>query len=400
MRVKRFRIPRPQPLRQWPERLRALPAARLWPQRLRALPAARLWRSCPPLALAGLAIVLVLGCTALLLDDGAPNQAAAQTGPPTAPAPTVPGGTVPAEPPEEPGTVARREQLMSPPGVLFGIATPSAPSAEEAADMAQAAGVRSTVQEYFLKWNQDFDRKAFDASYRLGGVPLLTWEPWSGGDKAVDQPEFALARIAAGAHDDYVRRFAQDVKKAGRPVVLRFAHEMNEPWYTWSEERNGNRRGDYVAAWRHIHDVFEQQGVTNAVWFWCPDLQSPGKSPLSRYYPGDDYVDWIGTEAYSTEGETTAEQLLGATYRELTALSDKPLFIGEAGVRPSDVKAALIRDLFSWLSAHPRVIGFVWFQFSDADGSRYDWRFTTSPAAQRAFREGLSSLLLVPAPMR
>ncbi|MER5862583.1 glycosyl hydrolase [Kitasatospora sp. NPDC002040] len=384
MPVKRFRRPR-------------TPQFRLWPARLRALPAARLWRSCPPLARAGLAIVLVLGCTALLLADGTSSDRAA-AGPAAPTGSATPAGS--AAPPEKPGTAARRDQLISPPGLLFGIATPSAPHAEETANMAQIVGVRPTVQEYFLKWDQSFDQEAFEESYRLGGVPLLTWEPWSGGDKAVDQPEFALAKIAAGAHDGYVKRFAQAVKKAGRPVVLRFAHEMNEPWYTWSEDRNGNRRGDYIAAWRHVHDVFEQQGVTNVVWFWCPDLQSPEKSPLSRYFPGDDYVDWIGTEAYSTDGETTAEQLLGATYRELVALSDKPLFIGEAGVRPTAVKPALIRDFFSWLSKHPRVIGFVWFQFSDADGSRYDWRFTTSPEAQRGFQDGLASLLLAPGPMR
>ncbi|MFE2348768.1 glycoside hydrolase family 26 protein [Kitasatospora cineracea] len=394
MPVKRFRRPGPLPLRTWWERLRAL----LIPgwERLRALPVTRWWRSFPVLGRAGLAVVLVLGCTALLLDDGSPDQAAAQTAASAAPA----DPSAAPDDPSKPGTAATRSQLLSPPGTLFGIATPSAPNAEEAANMAQITGVRTTVQEYFLKWHQDFDQAAFDESYRLGGVPLLTWEPWSGGDKAVDQPEFALAKIAAGSQDDYVKRFAQAVKKSGRPVVLRFAHEMNEPWYTWSEDRNGNRKGDYVAAWRHVHDVFRQQGVTNVIWFWCPDLQSPGKPPLSRYYPGDDYVDWIGTEAYSSDGETTAEQLLGPTYRELTALSDKPLFIGEAGVRPSPVKAPLIKDFFSWLSAHPRVIGFVWFQFSDTDGSRYDWRFTTSPEAQRAFRDGLGSLPLVPGPMR
>ncbi|MFD7643181.1 glycoside hydrolase family 26 protein [Kitasatospora sp. NPDC059795] len=377
---------------------------RPWPVRLHAFLIARLWRNFPPLGRVALAVVLVLGCTALLLNNGSPGGASAST---TASAdPTGPGGAgTPSQdssdaPSEQPGTRARRDQLLSPQGKLFGIATPSAPDAEEAADLAQTVGVRPTVQEYFLKWNQDFDEAAFDEAYRLGGVPLLTWEPWAGGDKAVDQPQFALRKIASGELDDYIKRFAKAVKKTGRPVVLRFAHEMNEPWYTWSEDRNGNRRGDYIAAWRHVHDVFEWQEVTNVIWFWCPDLQSPDKSPLSRYFPGDDYVDWIGTEAYSTGGETTAEQLLGPTYRELTALSDKPLFIGEAGVRPSGVKATLIKDFFSWVSAHPRVIGFVWFQFSDTDGSRYDWRFTTSADAQQAFRQGVSSLQLVPGPMR
>lgn len=358
---------------------------------------ARIWRVLPPALRLGLAIALVLGSFAVQLDGATGSRAAGTAAP--APSGDADGPVLPPDPSDEAGTEAQKGRLVNPPGVLFGIATPEAPSAERTKQVVDEAGEHPTVQEYFLKWNQNFDQAAFDASYQLGAMPLITWEPWAGGDKAVDQPEYRLSRITSGAHDAYVKRFAQDVKKAKGPVVLRFGHEMNETWYPWSEERNGNRQGDYVAAWRHVHDLFEGQGVDNVIWLWCPDTQSAGRPALSRFYPGDDYVDWMGMEAYSTDDAETAGPLLDDTYDELTDLSDKPVFIGEAGARPTNAKALWTQDFFAWLMDHPRVVGFVWFQFSDAEGGRYDWRFTTSPGARDSFRKGLASQVLVSWPL-
>ncbi|RKE19531.1 glycoside hydrolase family 26 protein [Streptomyces sp. TLI_171] len=358
---------------------------------------ARLWQVLPPALRVGLVTALVLGCFAVELDGGAGSQPARTVA--ASPAGDADGAALPPDPADEVGTEATKERLLHPPGVLFGIATPEAPSASRTQQVTEAAGEHPTVQEYFLKWNQDFEQEAFEASYQLGAMPLITWEPWAGGDKAVDQPEYRLSRITSGAHDAYLKRFAQAVKQAKGPVVLRFAHEMNETWYPWSEQRNGNRQGDYVAAWRHVHDVFKGQGVSNVIWLWCPDTQSADKPPLSRFYPGDDYVDWMGTEAYSSDDAESVGPLLDDTYDELTDLSDKPIFIGEAGSRPTNAKALWTQDFFSWLMDHPRVVGFVWFQFSDTEGGRYDWRFTTSPGTQEAFRRGLASHVLVSWPL-
>ena len=38
---------------------------------------------------------------------------------------------------------------------------------------------------------------------------------------------------------------------------------MNGNWFPWSETRNGNSSGEYVAAWRHVRDIFRAEGVTN-----------------------------------------------------------------------------------------------------------------------------------------
>ena len=47
---------------------------------------------------------------------------------------------------------------------------------------------------------------------------------------------------------------------------------MNGWWYPWGSA--GIRRlQDFIAAWRHIHDVFARQRVTNVIWSWDPSHQ-------------------------------------------------------------------------------------------------------------------------------
>ena len=103
-----------------------------------------------------------------------------------------------------------------------------------------------------------------------------------------------------GHHDAYIREFAEAAKAWGHPFFLRFNWEMNGNWFPWSEGVNGNQPGEYVAAWRHVHDIFTQVGATNATWVWCPNVDPASKlHDLASLYPGDAYVDWTGLDGYN-----------------------------------------------------------------------------------------------------
>ena len=66
------------------------------------------------------------------------------------------------------------------------------------------------------------------------------------------------------------------------------------------EGANGNKPGEYVAAWRHVHDIFAAAGATNATWVWCPYADvTPQPAPSPSYYPGDAYVDWTCLDGYN-----------------------------------------------------------------------------------------------------
>ncbi len=343
----------------------------------------------------GLALVMLVGLLAFESEDG-PGQAGMPGGRPTSTAPERPRET---PKPSGSGTVTTMAELRAPKALHFGVSTPGSPNEPETETVATAAGRRPTVQEYFVNWNQEFEPDRVTESYRLGAVPVVTWQPSAGKEAGEDQPTYALRLIASGAHDAYIARFADSVKSAGRPVVIRFAHEMNAEWYPWSEQHSGNRPGDFVDAWRHVYDVFATRKVANALWFWCPNIhRGTNKHELARYFPGDKYVDWIGMDGYS-ESETSAGQVFDETYEDLVSLSRKPIFIGETGVKPTPNKALWTVDFFRWIKNRPQLVGFSWFQHSDQEGGRFDWRFTTSPGALKAFQDGLADQNLVSWPM-
>jgi len=311
---------------------------------------------------------------------------------PPAPAPSGPGAT------PAPLVIPSKESFLLPKADYFGVSTLGSPQESETDLVASAAGHQPTILEYFVNWSQDFDPAVVRESYREGALPLLTWEP-DGGSKASNQPKYSLAKIIDGRYDSYITAFAQGVAKQKWPIVLRFAQEMNGNWYPWSEQNSGNRPGDYVKAWRHVHDLFAAAGATNVIWLWSPNvLRGTDNAPVARYYPGFDYVDWVGVDAYGF-GEKTASAVLDPTVTQIQKLTRKPLLLAETGAPSRSQQAIWTADLFKWLQRHDQAIGFVWFEHDVDEGGLYDYRFTDSSKTEQAFRTGLSSLHLLPWPV-
>ncbi len=98
--------------------------------------------------------------------------------------------------------------------------------------------------------------------------------------------------------------------------MIRFAHEMNGTWYPWSGSATAST---YVAAWRHIVSLFRADGVTNVQWVWSPNVQEGSKYPISPYFPGDEWIDYVGLDGYNwgTNNQGTwqsAQDVFAASY--------------------------------------------------------------------------------------
>ncbi|HEY2333813.1 MAG TPA: glycosyl hydrolase, partial [Solirubrobacterales bacterium] len=201
-------------------------------------------------------------------------------------------------------------------------------------------------------------------------------------------------------YDSYIREFAEGAKEWGHPFFLRFNWEMNGNWFEWSEGVNGNQPGEYVAAWRHVHDIFTSVGATNATWVWCPNIDPEGTmQDLRSLYPGDAYVDWTGLDGYNagtnpqrSEGWRTFDQLYASTYRTITEeiAPSKPLAISEIGSsEDGGSKAAWIENALSSIPAkYPKVGALLWFEKYD-DGM--DWPIETSTSATSSFASGIQN---------
>lgn len=221
-----------------------------------------------------------------------------------------------------------------------------------------------------------------------GATLEVTWGPSNHRNGARD-PEFALAGIARGDHDAYVRRFAAAVRDSGAPVRIRFGHEMNGRWQPWNESNSGNRPGDFARAWRHLHDVFGQVGASNAVWVWSPNVVGPNQTPLAGLYPGDAYVDEVGIDGYSypRSGCPAPARLFGPTLTQVRRFSQRPIRLAEVAVATTcPDRARWITSLFDYLDATPAITGLTWWQRS---GDGYDWRVTDGSALE-AMRAGLA----------
>ncbi len=232
-----------------------------------------------------------------------------------------------------------------------------------------------------------------------GAIPFYSWASQSIPSTRTE-PDFQLSDVIAGTYDSYIRKFAEAAKAWGHPFFLRFNWEMNGGWFPWSEGVNGNKSGEYVAAWRHVHDIFTAVGATNATWVWCPNIDPTNDfQNLESLYPGDKYVDWTGLDGYNwgtnpakPDRWRSFDQLYKSTYDTITntVAPSKPLMISEIGsTEIGGSKASWIQDALAKIpTSYPKIRGVLWFEQFD-DGM--DWPIETSSSATSAFATGIQN---------
>lgn len=224
---------------------------------------------------------------------------------------------------------------------------------------------------------------------RAGVTPEITWEPWDPG-AGVSQPAFQLWGIAGGAFDWYVAGWARAAAAYRGPIALRFGHEMNGSWYPWAAAENGGSPDAYVAAYRHVHDLFVAAGASNVSWVWSPNVVQGMPTPLTGLYPGAGYVDVIGVDGYNggtdvadMGGWRTPAQVFDPTLQALRVLAPGvPIVVNETGSSEhGGSKAAWIADLVAYLG-RTEVRGLYWFDYDNVGQS--DWRLASSAASLTA----------------
>jgi hypothetical protein len=239
-----------------------------------------------------------------------------------------------------------------------------------------------------------FDPTVMNNIRARGAMPMYTWLPDNYEVPNYDpQPVYSLANIGNGHFDSYIWQFARAAKAWGHPFFLRFAHEMNGNWYPWSTGAGNpdhNTPAQFIAAWRHVHDIFRLAGATNVIWVWCVNTDFPGSTPISQDYPGNAYVDWIALDGFNwgnTPGHhwQSLAQVFGPIYSEVTRLTTKPLMIAETGSAETGgnkagwITQGFLADLPQKL---PRVRAAMWFDEDLLPGISVN----SSAAALAAFR--------------
>src|SRR3984893_17608656 len=268
---------------------------------------------------------------------------------------------------------------------------------------------------------QTFPTANLNVVWRHGSLPLVFWSPW---DKPYMQnrgpDKFNLTDIAAGKWDTYIDKWADSAREFGHPMIVAFGVEMNGDWFPWSGTYYGGDewipeikswRGpeNFKAAYRHVVDRVRARGATNIQWMFHTNNYS---YPLDvwnfvpAYYPGSDYVDWLGLSVYGQqfreEPNPDIPSLVDWPYQEICGLDPKkPIMIAEWAtgefpyspdqhgmLKPQWIKQGL--ELFR--SRYPRVKAAVYWheRWQNVDQSFSNLRVNSSVESLNAYREGMA----------
>lgn len=306
------------------------------------------------------------------------------------------------------------------PRPAWGFALDGHPITGEAlAALGGETGLRPRLIVFFQQWPenpaaQDFPKGSLEAIAAIGAEPVITWEPMF--YRAADNAETMIpaAQVTDGAYDGYIMAYARAAAAWGKPMIIRFAHEMNLSRYHWggtAAEYGPASPERFRAMWRHVVTRFRAAGATNVRWAFSPNCESipgvgnPAAAPWNTaraYYPGDEFVDLLGMDGYNWGDTQTPEKhgwrsswksfaaTFSAMHADLRALSPgKPIYVFETASAPTGGnKAAWIADMTATTAAW-NLAGVVWFNVN----KEVDWRLTAgvTAAALEPVRKGFAT---------
>ncbi len=292
-------------------------------------------------------------------------------------------------------------------------------------------GAHPAVLQDFYHWDTPLTTGALDRwdTTDTRGVLSLSTQP--GGASEIISP----GKIANARGDHYMLRLNDSIANSKQVVYIRLFPEMNGYWNAYSAfNSDGTQRGPkhttgkFIKAWRRFsiivhggkrwkinrqlknlgmprilhassnHDPkYARRGVPRILpkpkvaLMWVPQtVSSPnvaGNSPKA-YWPGKDYVDWVGADIYSKYSSMMPH--LTSFYHQW----DKwPFVIGEYSPWDNDYTGSFTRKLFNWAEDHGRTRMLIYYRSVYAD-SPFD--ITHFPVARKILTHTLNHSLYDP----
>jgi hypothetical protein len=248
-----------------------------------------------------------------------------------------------------------------------------------------------------------------------GAIPVIDW------GCSTDSPFVTTTDIVNNTNDvdAYIRSYAEQLKAYGKPVFLRWLWEFNieSPPATFYRDcietvpgtANPATDGpEYQLAFQDIWKIFKGPGgvgAANVSFVWNPGLAGNlNLSFLQQYYPGAQYVDWVGVDGYSRPVPTelmgnpiaanpTFPTLFTSIVNLLSTNFPDPIMIGETGATNQENtpthQAVYLQGALTALQTPPFAdVGA--FNYYDAtnnllQGDDGTWTLTTASGGFQAF---------------
>lgn len=249
-----------------------------------------------------------------------------------------------------------------------------------------------------------------EASYlaQKGIIPFVTYDLCARHGFS-ESSNYHMDEILEGFADGHIRKFASTARQYGRNYggfFIRILDEINLcKWWRWSG------RGDYCSreklkkVWIHVWKIFEEEGANEfATWVWHANVEDFLTENFARnaneFYPGDEYVDWIGISGwnYAKTQSWSRWEWFEEVFREgYTVMRKthptKPLLINEMGSCGNDGKDKWTKNAFETIKkSYPGIKGVLWCSvvWSLGIAKNCDGRIDTSSRAFTAFIHGAS----------
>ncbi len=246
---------------------------------------------------------------------------------------------------------------------VFGIYHSAYPDFGRTEDIVTAQKIRDfetlvnkkIVWAYFSNnWynNIQFPSKEVNIINSEGKIPFIRIMPRTNFDEGGPDPNYTMQKIIDGDFDTALTKWAIDASNTKIPLLVEFGTEVNGNWFPWNGQYNGAGEktgyGDpsipdgperFRDAYRHIIDICNENGANNITWFFHVNAYSQPQTTwnkISYYYPGDDYIDWIGVSVYGPQENNEEYQefseIMDDIYPQLIDLSDKPIAVLEFAI--------------------------------------------------------------------
>lgn len=113
------------------------------------------------------------------------------------------------------------------------------------------------------------------------------------------------SRLQEGEFDEGLERIAYFIKSLDQPIYLALGVEVNSPMYK-------NNPGEFVNAYRYCADKIRSFDLPNLSLVWYVGGMNPSyeERDVMEWYPGDEYVNWLGTSMFKITSPHFAEKTI------------------------------------------------------------------------------------------
>jgi hypothetical protein len=257
---------------------------------------------------------------------------------------------------------------------------------EDVALVEQQLGRQLLLHMTYLAFTESLSNNKLLDDFVNYRVPIVSWNC-----------QYPDATIASGQYDLQINLAATQAKNFGGPMFVSYFWSPNLPTSSmqdlatsrlgcWSPEAGDLPKQivsptQFIAAWQHIHSIFDKVGATNVIWLWIVS-SDPNSVAAMPYYPGNQWVDWVGMNSFDSNGGSFSSTFSNL-YSTLAPLN-KPIMISQTGAVAAQQQSFFSSAVPTLQSQFPLVKAFCYYDSVDyIINENADWR--VSAAAFPAF---------------